>query len=91
MNRFKRSADGEQWRTSAVKHRRRERRNCQELTLGKGEALVREPEELKSLCIEYSREPSGYSPNEDFAEGEADEKRKDRKFRGRAFSLDRLE
>ena len=49
-------------------------------------ALVRQPEELKGLCIEHIREPREYSANEDFDQGERDdrEKRLDRRFRGRA-------
>ena len=52
-----------------------------------GVALVRQPEELKSLCIEHNREPREYSANEDFDQGERDGKRMGRRFRGRALAL----
>ena len=39
-------------------------------TPGKRDALVRKPEELKSLCVEHSREPRGYDPEGDSPEGE---------------------
>ena len=39
-------------------------------TPGKGDALVRKLEELKSLCVEHSRELRDYEPEEDFSEGE---------------------
>ena len=35
-----------------------------------GEALVKDPEECKSLCIEHNREHKGYYPEEVIAEGE---------------------
>ena len=61
-------------------------------TQGKGVALVREHEECTSLCIEHNRDPREYEPEEDFFEGEADEKRKDRKSSGQlqAYALDRV-
>ena len=40
-------------------------------------ALVREPEECTSLCTEHSWTPREYSPDEDFEQCEADEKRKE--------------
>ena len=58
-------------------------------TPGRGVALVKEPEEL-SLCLEHSRDAKEYSMSEYFEEGELEEKRLDRQFRGRAHSLNRV-
>ena len=54
--------------------------------------MIREPKELKSLCIEHSRDRDTreYFADEDVDECEKGEKRLDRKFRGRALSLDRV-
>ena len=40
------------------------------------------------MCIEHSRDHKEYYPEEDIAEGEKEERRLDRKFRGRAYALD---
>ena len=58
-------------------------------TPGKGEALVRELEGCKSLCTEHNRDHKEYDPEEDFAEGEKEERLLDKKFRGRAYALDK--
>ena len=47
-------------------------------TPGRGVALVKEPEELKSLCLEHNRGAKEYSLSEYFEEGELEEKRLDR-------------
>ena len=47
-------------------------------------------EELKSLCVEHSREPREYDPEEDFSEGEEYEKRQDRKFASKAYALEQV-
>ena len=59
-------------------------------TPGRGVGQIRVPEELDSLCVEHSREPVDYTPNEDFDEGERDVKTQDRIFANKAYALNKV-
>ena len=59
-------------------------------TPGRGVALVREPEELDSLCVEHSRDSVDYLPSEDFEAGERDVKTQDRIFANKAYALNKV-